>query len=43
MEGIAKLAQIIFEVSGGTLKAHPLELGAAGESATSTRGGQCAG
>ena len=28
---IAKVAQIAFEVSGGTLKAHPIELAAAGE------------
>jgi uncharacterized protein len=28
---IAKVAQIAFEVSGGTLRAHPIELAAAGE------------
>ena len=30
---IAKVAQIAFEVSGGTLQAHPIELAAAGEDA----------
>jgi ketosteroid isomerase-like protein len=31
VEEIAKMAQVVFEVSEGTLKAHPIELAAAGE------------